>query len=212
MNNRKKSNRLDRNLLVKEEKNVVFILRLTIFVRRHEQKLLGQKLNLENVYYLHYKIISMCPLFQQVILSVIVVLNCSSLSIAKPFPLTRNQAFTQQSREQENELEDAAFQSDESRNQESDVTRGVVGFFNMPSAHNRTARAAGRHCVFQIDRKLDHCRKKLMNKVQCLGEDKTCIQAIPKYGKPLCRTVFGFREAKYSVNCTSIPIDCQSAA
>ena len=154
----------------------------------------------------------MCPLFQQVILSVIVVLNCSSLSIAKPFslknPLTRNQAFTQQSREQENELEDAAFQSDESRNQE----RGVVGFFNMPSAHNRTARAAGRPCVLQIDRKWDHCRKKLVNKVQCLGEHKACIQAIPKYGKPLCSTVFGFREAKYSVNCTSIPIDCQCAA
>ena len=158
----------------------------------------------------------LCRLFQQVILSVIAVLNCSSLSIAEPFslknPLTRNQAFTLQSREQETELEDAAFQSDESRNQESDVTRGVVGFLNKPSAHNRTARAAGRPCVLQIDRKWDHCRKKFVNKVLCLGEHKACIQAIPKYGKPLCRTVFGFREAKYSVNCTSIPIDCQCAA
>ena len=158
----------------------------------------------------------MCRLFQQVILSLIVVLNCSSLSNAKPFslksPLTRNQAFTQQSREQDTELQDADFQSDESRNQQSDVTRGMVGFLNIPSAHNRTARDAGRPCVSQIDRKWDDCRKKFVNKVQCLGEHKACIQAIPKYGKPLCRTVFGFREAKYSVNCTSIPVDCQCAA
>ena len=158
----------------------------------------------------------MCRSFQQVILSLIVVLNCSSRSIAKPFslksPLTRNQAFTRQSREQETELQDAAFQSDESRNQESYVTRGVVGFLDRPSKHNRTTRDAGRPCVLQIDRTCDDCRKKFVNKVQCLGEHKACIQAIPKYGKPLCRTVFGFRQAKYSVNCTSVPIDCQCAA
>ena len=159
----------------------------------------------------------LCRFFQQVILCVIVVLNCSSPRSAKPFSLqnllTRNQAFIQQSREQDTELQDAAFQLDaESRNQESDVTSGVVGFLGRPSAHNRTARDAGRPCVLQIDRKWDACRKKFVNKAQCLGEHKACIQAIPKYGKPLCRTVFGFREVKYSVNCTSIPIDCQCAA
>ena len=84
----------------------------------------------------------MCRLFQQVILSVIVVLNCSSRSIAKHFslksPLTRNQAFTQQSREQETELQDAAFQSDENRNQESYVTSGVIGSLDRPTAHPKT--------------------------------------------------------------------------
>ena len=68
-------------------------------------------------------------MFQQVILSAIVVLHCSSLSIAEPFtlesPLLRNQAFIQQSREQETQHQDATYQPAENRNQERDDTRGL---------------------------------------------------------------------------------------
>ena len=150
---------------------------------------------------------------QQVILYAIVVLNCSSLSIAKPFtlesPLLRNQAFIQQSREQET----ATFQQEENRNQESDVTRGLVGFLDKPSAHNRAIRDAAIPC-FRPNIKLewDECRGMPVSKDLCLSEHKACLQAIPKYGKTLCQTVYGFRHAKYSKNCTAIPIDCQCAA
>lgn len=147
-------------------------------------------------------------MFQQLILSAIVVLNCSSLSIAKPFipesPLLRSQAFVEQSREQEIQHQDATFQPEENRNQESNVTRGLVGFLGKPSAHNRTTRDVQIPVCF----KWDECRGMHVSKDLCQSEHKACLQAIPKYGKALCRTVYGFLQAKYSKNCTSIPIDC----
>ena len=156
-------------------------------------------------------------MFQQVILSAIVVLSCSSLSISKPFtlesPLLRNQAFIQQSREQETQHQDATFQPEENRNQESDVTRSLVGFLDKPSAHNRTIRDATIPCFRpNIKSEWDECRGMRVSKDLCLSEHKACLQAIPKYGKTLCQTVYGFRHAKYSKNCTPIPIDCQCAA
>ena len=138
-------------------------------------------------------------MFQHVILSAIVVLNCSSVGIAKSFtlasPLPQNQAFIQQSREQGTQHQDATFQPEENRNQESDVTRGLVGFLDKPSAYNRSTRDVHIPACLkpQINFEWDECQGMFVGKDLCLREHKACIQAIPKYGKTLCRTVYGFR-------------------
>ena len=135
-------------------------------------------------------------------------MNCSSLGFTKPLDLTNGgQPFQQLSGDLETKL-----LSGESSVSESNVTSVKDRFLNKPTAHNRTARDAGHMCFLKIERMWDHCRGKFVKRVYCKTEHVACFQAILKYNKPLCQTVYGYRQMKYSSNCPSLPIDCQCAA
>ena len=150
-------------------------------------------------------------LFQQILLSIIVFLSCFYTGFTKPVFL-ENQPINQQLRDHGSRPQGDAFRPEESINQQNDVISTLDEFLDRPSAHNRTARDAGHPCVSKIVRKYDHCRRSYVNVFQCKPTRVSCFQAIPKYGKPLCKTVFGFYQAKFISKCPSLAIDCQCAA
>ena len=143
------------------------------------------------------------------LLSIVVILSCLYTIFTKPVFL-ENQAINQRSRDQEDKSEGDNFQPEESINQENDGTSALDEFLDRPSAHNRTARNA-HPCVKKIVRKYDSCRKSHVDEIVCLNTHIACSDAVPKYGKPLCKTVYGFNQLKF-IHCTLLAIDCQCAA
>ena len=149
-------------------------------------------------------------LFQQTTLSIIVILSCSSLGFTKPVFL-QDEAFNQQSRDQETQIQSDAFQPEENINQESDVTGGLDEILDRPSAHNRTARATNHPCVSHIVRKWDGCRKSYVNIFHCDRTHIFCSQAINVHHSPKCKTVYG-SQVKFISKCPLLPVGCQCAA
>ena len=128
-------------------------------------------------------------------------MSCSSLGFTKTLDL-KDQPSEQQPVDQETKV-----LSWESKYSESNVTSAADRLLKRSTAHNRTARDAGHMCIFKIERTWDYCRGKLVKRVHCKSEHVACFHAIPKHNKPLCQTVYGYRQAKYSSNCPSLPID-----
>lgn len=150
------------------------------------------------------------------ILSVIVVLSCSSFGFTKPVFLDRlvlrNQAFRHPPRDQENQPQSDTIHPEESISQESDDTSGVEAFLDSPAAHNRTARDADHPCYSKIVSVLDPCRNDYVNHVVCLNKHVKCFQAIYNHHYPKCKTVYGYHKAKFISKCAMVPIGCQCAS
>lgn len=104
-----------------------------------------------------------------------------------------------------------ALKTDESINQESDITSEVKGFSQSPTTHNRTARRV-HPCVSGIVREYDRCRKSWVMKVQCDRAHPACNHLILIHSRPRCQTVYGYRYSKFIAKCPSLPIDCKCAS
>ena len=111
----------------------------------------------------------------------------------------------------ENQSQGNAFQSEESINQGNDVASRTDTSLDKPSAHNRTVRNVRNPCISNIVRKFDRCRKKFVNQVQCLNRHVACYEAINRYHYPKCKTVIGFRQAKFMEKCAPLTVGCQCA-
>ena len=155
---------------------------------------------------------------------IIVTLSCFSPGSTKPTSL-ESQAINQKSRDQDSQPQGDAFRPHESNNQESDVSSALGEFLDRPSAHNRTARDVNHPCVAKPPNvKWDNCRKRFVKEVQCLATHVACLDAVAKYYKPLCKTVYGHDNHKrdyfphkdrlppHRPNCAPLAIGCQCAA
>ena len=63
----------------------------------------------------------------------------------------------------------------------------------------------------EMPAKFDSCRNKIITEVRCLQRSSDCLPSIFKWGFPKCKTVYGYKEAKYITRCNRIAIDCQCA-
>ena len=136
--------------------------------------------------------------------------------LAKPLylemPSPRSQAFSQflQSQDSHGHPLSDATELEESISQESNITSDGNGFPESPTAHHRIARNT-HPCVSRVVREFDSCRNLWVDKVQCKRRHPTCNHVVPKYRRPKCQPVYGFRNATFVTKCPSIPIDCQCA-
>ena len=111
-----------------------------------------------------------------------------------------------------------AFQQEENMSQKGIKVTSDLGtvLSDKPTTHNRTARQTDHWCVESVIKTWDRCRQKYVDKFKCYSEYVSCLVSSPNrpFTKPLCQTVYGFREIKYSIHhkCKSLPIDCKCAA
>ena len=137
-----------------------------------------------------------------------------NLVCAKPLflerPFHRSQTFNKHSEGQVSQPLSDAIEHGENISQESNHTTDVTGFLESPTAHNRIARNA-HLCVSKVVREFDSCRNFWVNKVECKGRHPACNYVIPIHRVAKCRTVYGFRNAKFANKCSALPIDCQCA-
>lgn len=141
-------------------------------------------------------------MFQQILLSITLILSHFSPGITKPAFL-KKQTNNQQSRDQETQLQGDAFQPEESVNQDSDVTSVLDRFLKRPSVHHRTARSNWQ-CVSHTVWQKDDCRGRHVEIFHCKRQHTFCsLTSVP----PCCKPVEGWPYSNF--NCSKIPIGCQ---
>ena len=176
----------------------------------------------QNRYYFSYlKVFIPAPyfLFQLMILSLIVVLSCSTFCLTKPLfpemPFLHNHTATHQSRDQDYHIQDTIVQPELGyiENAENEVTSSLEGYFSKHVVSNRTARDANNPCFDYTERKWDSCRQKYVFEVHCHSTHAACYGALAQgYSTTACMAVIGYPQAKFISKCKALQIDCQCAA
>lgn len=153
--------------------------------------------------------------FQQLLLSLIVILNGSSRGFTKPLTQklssSRNLIFHHRLREQDSQSQVDVFQHEA---KESIDEKDKVAKTEEEVAYNRTARDDDfKPCLKNSKIKWDSCRQKFVEEVYCFSTHPACYRALTQgYSYTTCKVVIGYRQVKYHSKCPALQIDCQCAA
>ena len=162
--------------------------------------------------------------FQQLFLSLIVILNGSSRGFTKPLTQKlsspRNLTLHHRLREQDSKSQVDGFQHEakESIDEKDKVAKTEQEVLSGQVAYNRTVRDIDinphrKPCLKNKVIKWDSCRQKLVEEVYCEITHKACYSALARgYSYPACKVVIGYRQIKYHSKCPALQIDCQCAA
>lgn len=153
--------------------------------------------------------------FQQLLLSLIVILNGSSRGFTKPLTQklssSRNLIFHHRLREQDSQAQVDVFEHEA---KESIDEKDKVAKTEEEVAYNRTARDDDfKPCLKNSKIKWDSCRQKFVEEVYCFSTHPACYRALTQgYSYTACKVVIGYRQVKYHSKCPALQIDCQCAA
>ena len=152
------------------------------------------------------------------ILSLLIVLSCTTLCLTKPhfieMPFLHNHTTSHQSRDQDYHSQGAIVQPQlKYIDNENEVTSRIEGFFYKRALSHRTTRNTNDSCIKNRKIRWDSCRQKYVNEVHCFGAHTACYGALAQgYSYPACKVVIGYPQDKYISKCNALQIDCQCAA
>ena len=148
------------------------------------------------------------------LLSMAFVFSYFNMVCAKPLflemPFLRSQVANQHSQGEDSQPLGEAFEPERNISQESDITSDGDGFLEILTMHNRTTRST-HPCVSVVKKEYDSCRGIRVEKVECEGRHPACNHVIPIHKRPLCVTVYGYKDSRFVTKCPSLPLDCKCA-